>query len=127
MAKVECTVEQCELENDRGMMIPGVVVTCSKCGHFTESFGTTSRSIKRCLVLLREECPQGEKNFYVADELEDLESVESRPAPASYQKPEPISEEEYPGPDTDYVGKEIEIIEETPGFVVDINQKVADK
>jgi hypothetical protein len=45
-----------------------VIVTCSQCGHQTESYGTGDSSIKRCLALMREECPEGEENYYVAEE-----------------------------------------------------------
>jgi hypothetical protein len=31
----------------------------------TESYGTSEASVRRCLVMLREECPRGERNFYV--------------------------------------------------------------
>jgi hypothetical protein len=62
--KVLCDVEETTLENDDGFEVNGVVVTCSKCGHQTESFGTTNASIKRCFVLLREQCPNEEENFY---------------------------------------------------------------
>ncbi len=65
MKKIKCKVEEVELESESGNTIPGVRVTCSKCDHSTESFGTGEKSIKRCLVLLREECPEGEENFYV--------------------------------------------------------------
>jgi hypothetical protein len=65
--KVECSVEEGELENDRGVMVPGVQATCSRCDHVTESFGTSERSVKRCLALFREECPNGEANYYVDD------------------------------------------------------------
>lgn len=65
---VECEVEYKRLEGESGRMVDGVVVTCSKCGHQTQSFGVGEGSIKRCLALLREECPEGEKNFYVSDE-----------------------------------------------------------
>src|SRR5206468_282498 len=41
-----------------------VRATCSRCGHETESGGTGENSIKRCLVLMRGECPQGENNRY---------------------------------------------------------------
>jgi hypothetical protein len=44
---------------------PSVKATCSKCGHETESYGTDPPSIRRCLALVREECPAGERNFYV--------------------------------------------------------------
>jgi hypothetical protein len=65
MAKVECNVGEVELENDRGIRVKGVRVECGRCDHKTESFGTGEKSIKRCLVLLRENCPQGEENYYV--------------------------------------------------------------
>lgn len=78
MPKIECEIEECELENEKGYLIPGVEATCSKCGHTTQSFGTSSRSIKRCLVMMREECPEGEKNFYAAEEQESIENQEAR-------------------------------------------------
>lgn len=65
--RVECTVEECDLDNERGGTTRGVKVTCGRCGHTTESFGTSERSIKRCLVLMRENCPEGEENFYVEE------------------------------------------------------------
>lgn len=61
---VYCTIDDITLENDDGLELEGVTATCSKCGHCTESFGTDEPSIKRCLVLLRNECPLGESNFY---------------------------------------------------------------
>jgi hypothetical protein len=64
---VRCTVNEIELEGDYGM-VDSVEVVCSRCGHFTESFGTGQASIRRCLALLREECPKKERNFYEADE-----------------------------------------------------------
>ena len=41
-----------------------IVVSCQ---HTTESFGTGEKSVKRCLVLMRQECPEGEENFYVGE------------------------------------------------------------
>jgi hypothetical protein len=66
--KVEVEIEQAELENEHGYEVEGVVATCSRCGHTTESFGTSDASRRRCLALMREECPQGECNFYVDTE-----------------------------------------------------------
>ncbi len=63
-----CTVSEVELENDSGNLIPGVQVTCPRCDHVTESFGTSERSLLRCAALLREACPRGERNFYVVEE-----------------------------------------------------------
>lgn len=60
---IYCDVSEIELEGDYGP-VDSVMVTCSKCGHETESFGTGQRSIDRCLVLLSEECPLDERNFY---------------------------------------------------------------
>lgn len=70
MARVECEVDYTELEDESGVdcrMRDGVVVTCGNCGHSEQSYGQGSGSVKRCLVLLRENCPEGESNFYVED------------------------------------------------------------
>jgi hypothetical protein len=66
--KVEATIEEVDLENEDGNTQEGVCATCSRCDHTTESFGTSEASVKRCLLLLREECPNGERNFYVGEE-----------------------------------------------------------
>ena len=66
--RVFATITDIELENDRGYLIDSVEAECSRCGHTTESFGTGEASIKRCLVLLREECPRGESNFYIEED-----------------------------------------------------------
>jgi hypothetical protein len=66
--RVLCTIEETELENDEGRTVDGVEATCSRCEHTTESYGTDTPSRRRCLVLLREECPMGEHNFYVDEE-----------------------------------------------------------
>jgi hypothetical protein len=52
--------------NDLGETIhaPGVRATCNECSHQTESFGTGGDSRRRCLALLRDECPMGETNWY---------------------------------------------------------------
>lgn len=66
--KVQCRLEDIELENDDGRSIPGVQTTCSRCHHATQSFGDSSASIRRCLAMLREECPHGESNYYTVEE-----------------------------------------------------------
>ena len=68
MARVKCEVSQREITNESGREIEGVAVTCGRCEHEEESFGTGEGSIKRCLALLRENCPRDEHNFYVVDE-----------------------------------------------------------
>jgi hypothetical protein len=67
MARVECEVEFTQDTNDRGRMQDCTKATCSDCGHVTKSWGTGPGSIKRCLVLMKEECPRDEDNFYVGD------------------------------------------------------------
>ncbi len=66
--RVECEVTEVTLTNDDDREVEGVCATCSRCGCETESFGTGEASVKRCLVLLREQCPKGERNFYVETE-----------------------------------------------------------
>lgn len=61
--RVFCEVEETDLENDHGQIVPGVVVTCSECEHKVESFGTGAGSIRRYLALLREECPLRQENY----------------------------------------------------------------
>jgi hypothetical protein len=64
MTKVKCSVDEIELTGDNGCEVAGVMASCPRCGHETESFGTGDASIRRCLVLMREECPNEERNFY---------------------------------------------------------------
>lgn len=66
-SQVECQVE--DWEDDEGNRQHGVEVTCSKCGHATQSYGSEIKSIKRCLYLMHDTCPEGESNFYTCEEL----------------------------------------------------------
>jgi len=66
--KVECKVEEIEMENNEGRSIPSICVTCGRCDQTAEVWGTSERSVKRALMTLREDCEQGEENFYVAEE-----------------------------------------------------------
>ena len=65
MSRIKCDIYEVEIENDRGKLIPGVRAECEECEHAAESFGQGEGSRKRCLVMLREECPREETNFYV--------------------------------------------------------------
>lgn len=67
MAKVDCEVEYTEQENDNGRKQQCVIVTCGECGHQTQSWGVGEGSVKRCLMLLKEECPRAASNYYVGD------------------------------------------------------------
>jgi hypothetical protein len=66
--KVTAEINEIELDGDYDDTITSVEAKCSRCGHCTESYGTEEASIKRCLVLLREECPNGENNFYMSNQ-----------------------------------------------------------
>jgi hypothetical protein len=68
--RVRCEVAEVELEGDHGT-VDGLCVACTRCEHQAEVFGTSSRSVRRALVMLREECPEGENNFYAADGSDD--------------------------------------------------------
>jgi len=67
MKRVECEVEEVDID-DGDRLVAGVRATCGVCGHVTESFGVNGPSRRRCLALLREECPGNENNFYVDSE-----------------------------------------------------------
>lgn len=64
--RVECVVEQDEVEDEAGDLRAGVCATCGRCGQTATSVGTGSGSVTRALVLLREGCQMGESNYYVA-------------------------------------------------------------
>lgn len=66
--RVECRVEECDVENEDGRDVPGVCVTCSRCNAEALAFGTAEKSIRRALASLREDCPNDEDNFYVGEE-----------------------------------------------------------
>lgn len=66
MARVTINMSDEELDGDYGA-VEGVAAECSRCGHRTESFGRGEASASRCAALMREECPRGEKNYYVED------------------------------------------------------------
>ncbi len=67
--RVEADVEEVELDGDYAT-VPGLCLTCTRCDHQVEVFGTEGPSLRRGLVMLREECPYGENNFYTTDEDE---------------------------------------------------------
>ena len=65
--RVVARIEEIEIENDYGRPIESIRAVCTRCQHATESFGTSDASIKRCLVMLREECPKREHNYYAVE------------------------------------------------------------
>jgi hypothetical protein len=60
----QCSVQETELDGDYGT-VDGIQLTCLRCGHVTESFGTSDAGTRRCLALMREECPRGNAGYYV--------------------------------------------------------------
>lgn len=62
--RVECHITEDYLEGDYGEM-EGTIATCTQCSNETESYGTSEASVRRCLVQMRETCPEGGSNFYV--------------------------------------------------------------
>ena len=66
--RVEVSVEEIQLRGDHGGVVPGLCLRCDRCDHEVEVFGTSDRSVRRGLVMLRDECPRDESNFYVAEE-----------------------------------------------------------
>lgn len=68
MSRVHCDLDEMELEGETGRLIPSTKVTCSKCDHSAEVYGTSSASIRRGLAMLKEECPLDENNWYYTDE-----------------------------------------------------------
>lgn len=66
--RVKVSINECQVENEDGYSSEGVRAECSRCGHETESSGTGSGSRRRCLALMRDECPKRESNYYVDGE-----------------------------------------------------------
>lgn len=62
--RVLALIEYIDIENENGIIIEGVCASCSRCNYYTEAYGTSDISIKRCLAELHEECPNNENNFY---------------------------------------------------------------
>lgn len=63
--RVPIDISEEDLDGDYGS-VPGLVITCTRCRHSVEVFGTEESSVKRGAVMLREECPYEEDNFYTA-------------------------------------------------------------
>ena len=73
MARIPVEIEEVsDIEDEDGREREGVRATCTECDHVTESFGTGPGSKKRCLALMKEECPNGSgKNWYFDEEEGD--------------------------------------------------------
>lgn len=60
---VPLDISEEELDGDFAS-VPGLRVTCSRCGYEVEVFGIEEPSARRAAVMLREQCPLDENNFY---------------------------------------------------------------
>lgn len=69
--RVYLEIEEIELEDERGRMVPSVRARCPECGATTESFGEGKASLRRCMALMRDECSCGGNLFFTCEELED--------------------------------------------------------
>lgn len=72
--RIFCEVEEFEKHGDGRKPIMCVMVTCTKCGHQTESYGTHERSVRRCMALMAQECPNYESNYYHTEREDDGEN-----------------------------------------------------
>lgn len=61
--RVTVEVDLIDRECDTGGVIPSIEITCPRCGHSVEVYGQSEASEARGCVMLREDCPRGEKNF----------------------------------------------------------------
>ena len=66
--KVEVEITLTDVENDQGRMIPGVSARCTKCDLTVEVYGQADNSKRRACMLLKEDCPEDETNFYVLED-----------------------------------------------------------
>lgn len=64
---MEVTVDFVNVEGDN-RTVPGVRGTCMGCSHKEECFGQTERSVKRLMVVMRENCPEGGEHYYVEED-----------------------------------------------------------
>lgn len=62
--KVKAEIDEDYFPGDSGADVAGLRVVCSRCGHSVEVFGQEERSAKRGARMLRDECPEGEDNYY---------------------------------------------------------------
>jgi hypothetical protein len=62
---VDCEIrDEVLLDEDTGHEAPGVVAICGKCDLEAQCFGQGGRSVRRALMLLRENCEEGCQHFY---------------------------------------------------------------
>jgi hypothetical protein len=75
-SKITATIARGFIVNEEGHEQAGVKATCGKCGHVEDSYGTGESSVKRCLIMLRKNCPMREANFYVGADGEGMRAAD---------------------------------------------------
>jgi len=64
--RVAVDIDNADVEGEYGL-VDGICLTCERCGHSVEVAGTSDRSARRGAIMLREECPENEDNYYEVD------------------------------------------------------------
>ena len=64
---VVCVIDYTYRENEREFDQECVVAECSACGHTEQSWGHGDKSVRRCLVLMGQNCPRNADNFYILE------------------------------------------------------------
>ena len=54
--RITVEVSEEEMETETGLSVTGVCVECPVCEEQEKSYGTHSRSVRRCIALLKEKC-----------------------------------------------------------------------
>lgn len=81
--RVFVTVDEIELEGDYAP-VDSLEVTCERCGYSVEVFGMSEASERAACAKLREECPEGESNFYDVLRAEAIAAAPAVPAAPTY-------------------------------------------
>jgi len=64
--RVNVEISHTDVEGDYSQ-VDGLCLICQRCGHKVEVGGTGGASARRGAAMLRDECPNGESNFYDVD------------------------------------------------------------
>jgi hypothetical protein len=64
--QVSVEIYHIDVEGDYAQ-VDGLCLVCKTCGHEVEVAGTSGDSARRGALMLRQECPRGESNFYDVD------------------------------------------------------------
>jgi hypothetical protein len=61
--RVNVAIHHTDVEGDYAQ-VDGLCLVCERCGHEVKVAGTGSASARRGAIMLRDECPNDEENFY---------------------------------------------------------------